>query len=69
MRSLLTSWVKEGGMVRLDKRYLQASYKGVGSDDIVYTILNDDGQPRYGRERVYFQMFQNHLITYELFLK
>ncbi|XP_069025425.1 extracellular matrix organizing protein FRAS1 isoform X2 [Embiotoca jacksoni] len=46
--SVLMTWVKEGGMVRLDKKYLQTDYKGVGSDDIVYTILASDGQPKYG---------------------
>ncbi|KAM7415601.1 hypothetical protein PAMA_017903 [Pampus argenteus] len=39
---------KEGGTVRLDKKYLQADYKGVSTDDIVYTILASDGHPRYG---------------------
>ncbi len=42
------TWVKEGGMVRLDKKYLQADYKGVSTDDIVYTIHASDGQPKYG---------------------
>ncbi|KAG7220426.1 hypothetical protein INR49_003292 [Caranx melampygus] len=42
------TWVKEGGMVRLDKKYLQANYKGVGTDDIVYTILASEGRPKYG---------------------
>lgn len=44
------TWVKEGGMVRLDKKYLQANYKGVSSDDIVYTIVASDGQPKYGTD-------------------
>uniref|UniRef100_A0A3B5B2R5 Extracellular matrix protein FRAS1-like n=1 Tax=Stegastes partitus TaxID=144197 RepID=A0A3B5B2R5_9TELE len=46
--SLPKTWVKEGGMVRLDKKYLQTDYKGVSADDIVYTILGLDGQPKYG---------------------
>lgn len=43
------TWVKEGGMVRLDKKYLQVNYKGVSTDNIVYTILASDGQPKYGK--------------------
>lgn len=46
--SVPMTWVKEGGLVRLDKKYLQAEYKGVSSDEIVYTILASDGQPKYG---------------------
>lgn len=46
--SVPMTWVKEGGMVRLDKKYLQANYKGVSSDDIIYTIAASDGQPKYG---------------------
>uniref|UniRef100_A0A0S7EJQ5 FRAS1 n=1 Tax=Poeciliopsis prolifica TaxID=188132 RepID=A0A0S7EJQ5_9TELE len=46
--SLPMTWVKEGGSVRLDKKYLQTDVKGVGSDDIVYTILASEGQPKYG---------------------
>ncbi|XP_067377534.1 extracellular matrix protein FRAS1 isoform X3 [Channa argus] len=42
------TWVKEGGMVRLNKKYLQIDYKGVSNDNIVYTILASDGQPKYG---------------------
>lgn len=49
MLSVPITWVKEGGMVRLDKKYLQADYKGVSSDDIVYTVHASDGQPKYGR--------------------
>nr|XP_057925745.1 extracellular matrix protein FRAS1 isoform X1 [Doryrhamphus excisus] len=48
LRSVPLTWVKEGGMVRLSKKYLQADYKGVSTDDIVYTILASDGQPKYG---------------------
>uniref|UniRef100_A0A3Q2DG67 Fraser extracellular matrix complex subunit 1 n=1 Tax=Cyprinodon variegatus TaxID=28743 RepID=A0A3Q2DG67_CYPVA len=46
--SLPMTWVKEGGMVRLDKKYLQTNFKGVGTDDIVYNILSSEGQPKYG---------------------
>uniref|UniRef100_A0A672YI22 VWFC domain-containing protein n=1 Tax=Sphaeramia orbicularis TaxID=375764 RepID=A0A672YI22_9TELE len=46
--SVPMTWVKEGGMVRLDKKYLQVDYKGVSTDNIVYTILSSGGQPRYG---------------------
>ncbi|XP_010788510.1 extracellular matrix protein FRAS1-like, partial [Notothenia coriiceps] len=46
--SVPMTWVKEGGMVRLDKKYLQTDYKGVSSEDIVYTIVVSDGQPKYG---------------------
>lgn len=49
MLSVPMTWVKEGGMVRLDKKYLQADYKGVSSDDVVYTIHASDGQPKYGK--------------------
>lgn len=46
--SVPVTWVKEGGMVRLDKKYLQVDYKGVSTDNILYTILASDGQPKYG---------------------
>lgn len=46
--SVPMTWVKEGGLVRLDKKYLLADYKGVGTDGIIYTILVSDGQPKYG---------------------
>lgn len=46
--SVPVTWVKEGGMVRLDKKYLQVDYRGVSTDNIVYTILASDGQPKYG---------------------
>lgn len=39
-------------MVRLDKKYLQTDYKGVSSDDVVYTIHNAEGQPKYGNENL-----------------
>lgn len=46
--SVPMTWVKEGGMVRLNKKYLQADYKGVSSDDVVYTLHTQDGHPKYG---------------------
>lgn len=46
--SVPMTWVKEGGMVRLNKKYLQADYKGVSSDDVVYTLHIQDGHPKYG---------------------
>lgn len=46
--SVPMTWVKEGGTVRLDKKYLQTDYRGVSSDDIVYTIHAAEGQPKYG---------------------
>ncbi|XP_029366253.1 extracellular matrix organizing protein FRAS1 isoform X2 [Echeneis naucrates] len=49
MLSALKTWVKEGGMVQLDKKYLKADYRGVSTEDIVYTILaSDSRQPKYG---------------------
>ncbi|XP_068615370.1 extracellular matrix organizing protein FRAS1-like, partial [Brachionichthys hirsutus] len=48
MLSVPMTWVKEGGMVRLDKKYLQTDYKGVSSDGIVYTVRASEGQPKYG---------------------
>ncbi|KAM3867993.1 extracellular matrix organizing protein FRAS1 [Diretmus argenteus] len=46
--SVPVTWVREGGMVRLGKKYLQAEYKGVAAEDIVYSILTADGKPKYG---------------------
>lgn len=48
MLSLPMTWVKEGGMVRLDRKYLQTDFKGVGTDHIVYTILASDVPPKHG---------------------
>lgn len=50
--SVPVTWVKEGGMVRLNKKYLQVDYKGVSSDDVVYTIHTQEGHPKYGNTRV-----------------
>ncbi|CAN9512669.1 unnamed protein product [Ophioblennius macclurei] len=46
--SLPVTWVKEGGIVRLDKKYLQTEYKEVSPDHVVYTILTPQGKPRHG---------------------
>lgn len=48
MSSVPMTWVKAGGMVRLDKKYLQTDYRGVSPDDIVYNINAAEGQPKYG---------------------
>lgn len=48
MLTVPMTWVKAGGMVRLDKKYLQTDYRGVSSDDIVYSINAAEGQPKYG---------------------
>ncbi|KAF7657674.1 hypothetical protein LDENG_00023830, partial [Lucifuga dentata] len=48
MLSVPMTWVREGGMVRLSKKYLQADYKGVGADNIIYTILASDETPKFG---------------------
>lgn len=48
MLTVPMTWVKAGGMVRLDKKYLQTDYRGVSSDDIVYNINAAEGQPKYG---------------------
>ncbi|KAJ0067384.1 hypothetical protein NL108_003229, partial [Boleophthalmus pectinirostris] len=42
------AWVKEGGMVRLDRKYLHVEFKGVRSEDTVYTILSAHGRPTHG---------------------
>lgn len=50
LHSVPVTWVKAGSMVRLGRRQLQAHYKGVGANDIVYTILDSDEQPKYGKK-------------------
>lgn len=42
------TWVKEGGTVRLGRRYLKAAHKGVSSDDVVYAIVTSGGEPKHG---------------------
>ncbi|XP_029959982.1 extracellular matrix organizing protein FRAS1 [Salarias fasciatus] len=42
------TWVRQGGTVRLDKKYLRAEFRGVGPDQVVYTILTPEGRPRHG---------------------
>uniref|UniRef100_UPI0037E879D7 extracellular matrix organizing protein FRAS1 n=1 Tax=Semicossyphus pulcher TaxID=241346 RepID=UPI0037E879D7 len=46
--SVPLTWVKEGGMVRLDKKYLHAEYKGASTDEIVYSIRSSEEEPRHG---------------------
>ncbi|CAJ1069789.1 extracellular matrix protein FRAS1 [Xyrichtys novacula] len=46
--SVPMTWVKEGGVVRLDKKYLQVDFRGVSSEDAVYTIQSSEGEPRHG---------------------
>uniref|UniRef100_H3DH31 Fraser extracellular matrix complex subunit 1 n=1 Tax=Tetraodon nigroviridis TaxID=99883 RepID=H3DH31_TETNG len=48
MLSVPMTWVKAGGMVRLDKKYLQTDYRGVSSNDILYSISAGEGQPKHG---------------------
>ncbi|XP_074526804.1 extracellular matrix organizing protein FRAS1 [Halichoeres trimaculatus] len=36
--SVPITWVKEGGMVRLDRKHLQTDLKGVSDEDIIYRI-------------------------------
>ncbi|KAM9392081.1 extracellular matrix organizing protein FRAS1 [Pholidichthys leucotaenia] len=46
MVSVPKAWVKERGTVRLGQKSLQTDYKG--ADDVVYTILGFNGQPKHG---------------------
>uniref|UniRef100_A0AAV2MQE8 Uncharacterized protein n=1 Tax=Knipowitschia caucasica TaxID=637954 RepID=A0AAV2MQE8_KNICA len=48
LQSVPLAWVKQGGMVRLDKKHLQTDFKGVRSEDTVYTVLSAQGRPTYG---------------------
>ncbi|KAK7933746.1 hypothetical protein WMY93_004642 [Mugilogobius chulae] len=48
LQSVPLAWVKQGGMVRLDKKHLHTEFKGVRSEDTVYTVLSAHGLPRYG---------------------
>lgn len=65
--SVPVTWVKEGGMVRLDKKYLQVDYKGVSTDNIVYTILASDGQPKYGTVFItFYHLMPAHRIHFRI---
>ncbi|XP_029574000.1 extracellular matrix organizing protein FRAS1 [Salmo trutta] len=44
--SVPVTWVREGGMVQLGKRYLRTDYQG--DDQIVYTIVRSKESPKYG---------------------
>ncbi|CAB1322441.1 unnamed protein product, partial [Coregonus sp. 'balchen'] len=46
--SVPTTWVREGGMVQLGKRYLRTEYQGASDDQIIYTIVRSKGSPKYG---------------------
>ncbi|XP_061880359.1 extracellular matrix organizing protein FRAS1-like [Entelurus aequoreus] len=48
LRSVPHTWVKEGGMVRLNRKYLRAHFLGVSADHVLYTILTSHAPPRYG---------------------
>ncbi|XP_031426498.1 extracellular matrix protein FRAS1 [Clupea harengus] len=48
MLSLPMTWVREGGMVQLSKKYLKAEYKGSSDAEILYTITTPDGTPKHG---------------------
>lgn len=62
------TWVKERGMVRLDKKYLRTDFKGVSTDDIVYSILSSGGQPKYGTTSSLESCFHTFLVKSTLFL-
>ncbi|KAM4616687.1 extracellular matrix organizing protein FRAS1 [Polymixia lowei] len=44
--SVPVTWVREGGMVRLSNKYLQAEHQGSSAEDVVYTVLTSD--PKHG---------------------
>ncbi|KAM7019160.1 LOW QUALITY PROTEIN: extracellular matrix organizing protein FRAS1 [Tautogolabrus adspersus] len=46
--SVPVTWVREGGMVRLDKKYLQSDIRGVSSESIVYSVQSSQGTPKHG---------------------
>ncbi|XP_041644401.1 extracellular matrix protein FRAS1 [Cheilinus undulatus] len=46
--SVPMTWVREGGMVRLDKKYLQSDIRGVSAENILYTIQSAEGYPKHG---------------------
>ncbi|XP_048099370.1 extracellular matrix protein FRAS1 [Alosa alosa] len=48
MLSLPVTWVREGGMVQLSKKYLRAEYKGSSDTEILYTISGPENAPKYG---------------------
>ncbi|KAM6954491.1 extracellular matrix organizing protein FRAS1 [Aplochiton taeniatus] len=44
-----STWVREGGMVRLSRKYLRTVHQGASAEDILYRILpSTQGSPRYG---------------------
>uniref|UniRef100_A0A8C1KDS0 Fraser extracellular matrix complex subunit 1 n=1 Tax=Cyprinus carpio TaxID=7962 RepID=A0A8C1KDS0_CYPCA len=48
LRSVPRTWVREGGMVQLSKKSLNAQFQGTRDSEILYTIHSESGQPRYG---------------------
>ncbi|XP_073695623.1 extracellular matrix organizing protein FRAS1 [Garra rufa] len=48
MRSVPKTWVREGGMVQLSKKCLNAQFQGASDSEILYSIHSESGQPKYG---------------------
>ncbi|KAM8864960.1 extracellular matrix organizing protein FRAS1 isoform 2-T3 [Synchiropus picturatus] len=48
LAGLGSAWVKEGGMVRLDRKHLNTEVIGVASEDVVYNLIPAQGRPRHG---------------------
>ncbi|KAG7481357.1 hypothetical protein MATL_G00065830 [Megalops atlanticus] len=42
------AWVREGGMVQINKKYLRAEYRGTGDSQLHYSILPSKEHPKYG---------------------
>ncbi|CAM4540352.1 unnamed protein product [Leuciscus chuanchicus] len=48
LRSVPKTWVREGGMVQLSKKCLNAQFQGASDSEILYTIYSESGQPKHG---------------------
>ncbi|XP_051540724.1 extracellular matrix organizing protein FRAS1-like [Myxocyprinus asiaticus] len=48
LHSVPKTWVREGGMVQLSKKCLNAQFKGTSDSEILYTIHSENGLPKYG---------------------
>ncbi|XP_073717143.1 extracellular matrix organizing protein FRAS1 [Misgurnus anguillicaudatus] len=48
LRSVPKTWVREGGMVQLSKKCLNAQFKGSSDSEILYTIQTESAKPKYG---------------------
>ncbi|XP_035385518.1 extracellular matrix protein FRAS1 isoform X2 [Electrophorus electricus] len=48
MLSVPKAWVREGGIVQLSKKHLNAEYRGSSDSEIFYTVHSDSGQPQHG---------------------